>query len=156
VTTLAHDHIEALFHFLSDTDDELIARLGMRGVDRVGGQFQDAFGLRLDRSNAERPKVLDQMDDPIIFVEINDVDREKEPERMDAPRGHNPDSLVGPETEPADEAAKARKYGIRSLDIEAKEAFTRRVIYAVGSPLHSFTGPDGPSSPSSDLNASQN
>ena len=56
---------------------------------------------------------------------------------MNPAGGHNPKALVGPELQPSDQSPEARKDRIRSLDLQADEAFARLVIDTVRPSFHS-------------------
>src|SRR5258708_19627921 len=86
------------------------------------------------------------MNDSIVLVEIDQIEREKQSQCMYSPGRHDPYALIGSELQPSNQPPEARKDRIRSRDIQAEEAFARLVVYAVRYSFHS--SPDlAPSSP---------
>src|SRR6266496_6716340 len=77
------------------------------------------------------------MNDSIVLVEIDQIERKKQSQCMDPPGRHDPYALIGPELQPSNQPSEARKDRIRSRDIQAEEAFARLVVYAVRPSFHS-------------------
>jgi hypothetical protein len=57
---------------------------------------------------------------------------------MNSPGRHNPDALIGPELEPANQPYETRKDRISSFDVQAEEAFACLVVDAICLSVHSF------------------
>ena len=137
--------VEAAHHVLGSADEELVAGQGLRGIDGVDGKFEHAGGVRIDGRDAETREVFDDLEDAVVVVKIEEVEREQDPDGVDAAGGHNPETFVETEAQPADEAAKACEGGVGRGDAQAEEAFARLVIYAVGLSAHCiFLYGDGP------------
>src|SRR6185437_13837004 len=128
--------LEAAFDFIDRADDQLIARLGLRRVDGVGGQLEHAGGLNPQGGDTEVGKMLNGVQDFVLLVEVNQVEREEDSKGMDALGGDDPQTFVELELKLADEPFEAREGGVRRRDAEAEEALAGLVIDAVRWFLH--------------------
>jgi hypothetical protein len=94
---------EATFDFFNRADDQLIAWLGLGRIDRVGRQLKHAGCLDPQWRDAEPGKMLDDMYDPVVLIQVDQVEREEHTQCMNSLRGHYPESLVELELQPSDE-----------------------------------------------------
>ena len=69
------ESFEAALHFIGGAEHELIAGLGLGRIDRVGGQRQDAGGLGAQWGDAKCRERLDQVGNPAILVQIDEIER---------------------------------------------------------------------------------
>jgi hypothetical protein len=72
-----------------------------------------------------------KVDDPARIIQINDVNREKEPDGMDSPGRPNPKAFVTAKGAPAKKSTKAAKRGVRRADPQMEERFSVLVINVV-------------------------
>jgi len=69
-----------------------------------------------------------KVDDPARIIQINDVNREKEPDGVDSPRRRDPKSFVTAKGPAAKESTKAAKRRVRRADPQMEERFSLLVI----------------------------
>lgn len=99
-------------------------------------QFENAFGMGLERAHPKRWKIFDEMDNVVLLVEINQVQREKQSERMNPLGRDDPKTFVRSELEFSNQPLEAQKDRIGSLYIQAEETFARLVVNAIGFHLY--------------------
>jgi hypothetical protein len=81
--------------------------------------------------------MLDKVNDSIVLIQIDQVERNQYPHGMHTPGGHQPDAFIAAELQPSDKPSQARKNGISGRYREAQEGFAGLVINAIGLSLHS-------------------
>src|ERR1019366_2060394 len=84
----------------------------------------------------KRGKMLNQVNDPMMLVKIDQIERNEHPQRMNSAGRHDPDALVGLEVDLADQSSQASEGRIRRSDPQAEEAFACLVVYAVLPSFH--------------------
>jgi len=47
-----------------------------------------------DRRNTKGPQVLDQMNHAVVIVQVDDIDREHQPDRVDTLAGNQPEPFI--------------------------------------------------------------
>jgi hypothetical protein len=82
-------------HLGLGTDQQAIAHLRLRTVNRVRRELQHARGLSPDRGNPESAEMLDEMNDTRFLVEVYEIDRKEHADRVNAARWNHPDPIVG-------------------------------------------------------------
>jgi hypothetical protein len=137
------DLVEASTHLFDGADNQLVSWLGLGCIDGMDGKLEHAGSLGFYGRDTEAGKVLDDVDDVMFFVHVDEIQWEEDAKSMNSARGKDPESFIDPEPELADKTFETREGCIGRKDAEAKEAFPRLVIYAIGSFLHlsiSMTG----------------
>src|SRR6201998_1353797 len=127
---------QAALHLLGRTNQQHVSRLCLRRIDGVGGQLQYARSLYLQGSDTERREILDNFDDLIIVVQVDQVEGEEHPERMNAARRHDPETLVRSQSELSNKPSEAREGGVSRGYTQAEKTFAREVVYAVRPSFH--------------------
>jgi hypothetical protein len=80
--------------------------------------------------------MLDQMNDAMVPVQVDQIQREQYTQSMNSARRHHPDSFIGFEAQLPNQPSQARKRGIRGGDAKAEEGFPGLVIYAILPSFH--------------------
>jgi hypothetical protein len=80
--------------------------------------------------------MLDQMNDAMVPVQVDQIQRKQYTQGMNSARRHHPDSFIGFEAQLPNQPSQARKRGIRGGDAEAEEGFPGLVIYAILPSFH--------------------
>src|ERR1017187_4958973 len=80
--------------------------------------------------------MLDQMNDAMVPVQVDQIQREQYTQRMNSARRHHPDSFIGFEAQLPNQPSQARKRSIRGGDAEAEEGFPGLVVHAVLPSFH--------------------
>src|ERR1700677_576270 len=126
-----------MLHLFRNADHQLISRLRLRKIDGVGRQLQPAFCLCFQGPDTKRRKIFDEVNDPVVLVKVNQVERKKQSQCMNPPRRNDPYALIGPELQPSNQSPQAREDRVRSPDIQAEETFPRLVVHAIRPSFHS-------------------
>jgi len=137
------DFVEAPSHFFDGADDQLVPWLGLRGIDGMDRKLEDAGSLGLYGRDAESGEMFDDVDDIVLFVHIDEIQREENAEGMNSTRGQDPEPFVDSKPELTDQAFETREGVIGGKNAEAQEAFPSLVVHAIGSFLHLCDWVDG-------------
>jgi hypothetical protein len=130
------DLIKAPSHLFDGADDQLVSRLGLGSIDGVDGKLENAGSLSFYGRDTESGEMLDDVDDLVEFVDVNEIERKEDAEGMNSTGRQNPEAFVDTKPDLSDEAFEAREGGVGGKNSEAKEAFPRLVVHAIGSFLH--------------------
>jgi hypothetical protein len=85
---------EPAFDLLDRADDQLIARLGLRRIDRMSRQLKHTCRLNPQRRNPESGEMLDNMDDPMILIQVDQIKGKEDSQCMNSLRRYDPQSFV--------------------------------------------------------------
>src|SRR4051812_43438916 len=91
VMTVLFVLLQKLFHIPGRADEQLIADLRLRRINCSWSQLQNAATVFSDRPDSKSAKGFNQVDHPVICVQVNQIDGEQHTDRMDASRRSHPD-----------------------------------------------------------------
>jgi hypothetical protein len=128
--------VDSILHLLRRADHQLISRLSLRRINRVGRQFQHTGSLRLYRRNAKSREMFDDVNYLMILIHINQIKRKQHAHRMDAAGRYDPETFVDLQPEPPNQTLQTRKSRVSRGNTQAEETFACLVIYAVRPFIH--------------------
>jgi hypothetical protein len=96
----------------------------------MGCKLQHARRLTPEGSDAKGWEVLLEMNDAVMLIQIDEIERNHNSHGMNSAGGHDPDAFIGLEAAPADQPTETREGGISSGDAQAEEALTGLVVDA--------------------------
>ena len=75
-------------------------------------KFEHTFRLYSQGRNSKYRKILNEVDDSIVLIQIDEVEGNQNSDGMHTSGGHQPDAFIGAELQSSDEPSQTRKDGI--------------------------------------------
>src|ERR1035437_1576524 len=128
-------------HLIGHADHELVAGFGLGRIDGVRRQRQQTGSIGFQRGHAKSWERLDDMNDAIVFVQIDQIDGggQARGEGMKPRRRHHPEALIVPECAPSDQHLEARRQSIGRGNPQAEKTFAGLVVNAEPLSFHFFS-----------------
>ncbi len=109
----------------------MVPHLRPGSIDRVGRKLQHAAGFERDLGNAKGTNVFFQVHDFFLFVQENQVNGKEHPDRVNAPRGNDPQSRAkpGPPLGLPEQADQPAHIAVRDERLRCHERLSRLVVH---------------------------
>src|SRR5205823_8809892 len=111
---------QILLHLFRRANQQLIANLGLRRVDRAGTQLQYARSPQAERSDSKRAKRFHQMYDAMVGIQIDQVGGEEDAQTVNSLRRDHPNPLVWLQSNSSNKPPQPGYMRIRDNHIEAQ------------------------------------
>jgi hypothetical protein len=95
--------------------------------------------MRSQRGDTKTGKMFDDVNNLMVLIQVNQVERKQYAHGVDSTRRDDPESFIDSQLKSSNQPSQARKGRIRRSNTEAEEAFARLVVDAVCTNIHFFT-----------------